>query len=171
MPVFAKRTSDIYIGNWTTIQMRATGGNQLGNDVPLADLGGPGPYLVHEKSIWKYPQQDTCGAFVIPTDTKMPVRLISVLADLGAITDWTLNIGGNADNITGTPYLAADAADYREGTVTVETGTAQYISANFNIVANSTTGLLFPGQRIYMTTVAGTAPLVRITVALAYDMK
>lgn len=171
MPVYVKRTSDIYIGNWTTIQMRASVGHQLDNNIPLDDLGGPGPYLVHEKGIWKYPQQDDCGAFLLPVDIKMPVRLISVLADLGAITDWSLIIGGNADNLSGTPYLAADAADYREGTVTVETGTTRYISSNYNIVANGTTGLLFPGQRIYMTTVAGTAPLVRITLALAYDMK
>ena len=177
MPIAPKKTSDIVVGNWTTIQMRLTAGNDFGDVQPLDDLLGPGPYLVMEKGIWKYPAQAVGGRVSINPAVSAPVRLITVAADFGASIPWSIHVAGSdgtaggPDNLSGTPYDVADAPLYREGDITVYSTTSRYAAHNFNIVANGDTALLYPGQRFYIITTGAVSPVVRVTFSVAYDMK
>jgi hypothetical protein len=178
MSTFPKKTSDITVGNWTTVQMSLTAGNDFGDTLPLDDLGGPGPYLVMDKGIWKYPQQAVGGRIPLsPDNHKAPIRLISILADFGASVPWMIHVAGSdgtaggPDNLSGTPYAVADAALYREGDVSVYGETGRYVAHNFNVVANGITAIMHPGQRFYLTTAGAVSPVVRVTFAVAYDMK
>lgn len=168
MTLYPKTTAAIKIGNWTTIQMQTSGVNQLDLLYPLDDVANKN--LVYEHSIWKFPKQPLGGAFKIPEDTCQPVRLLCLLADLGAAAAWEIHVT-NTLNTTGTPYEIADAGLYDDGDITILTGASRYISQNFNIVAHSTTALLFPGQTVYMVTAGATEPLIRLTLTLAYDLK
>jgi hypothetical protein len=147
MPTFRTR-SQINFRGPVVIQMGALAGNQLGNNIP-ADTN-----LVYEHGMWKYPQLASTGAVVVPYG----VRLAGVVANLGASTAWTLMLAGNAANISGEPYAAIDAALYVEPTLQLGGATGQYVYLEY---PSSPLPLLSPGQRVYMTTAAGTAPMVR----------
>jgi hypothetical protein len=179
MPTVAKTTSDIHFGSWTTIQMRATLGNQLTDLAPLDDLGGPGPNLAFENGIWKYPQQDDCGRVEIPSDLGFPLRLVTVMADFGAITDWTLHIAGidgtaqRPNNLSNTPYPSADAALYQEKNIVIASGNDRYLAINVDPVDAGTAALIHPGMHVYATTsvvpVVGIEPLIRYTFSKAFE--
>lgn len=168
MTLCPKTTAAIKMGSWTTIQMQTSGANQMGLFYPLDDVANKN--LVYEHGIWKFPKQPLGGAFKIPEDTRQPTRLLCLLADLGASVPWEIHVT-NVLNTTGTPYEVADAGLYDDGDITIMAGTSQYIRQNFNIVANGTTALLFPGQIVYIVTAGAVEPLVRLTMTLAYDLK
>lgn len=170
-----KLTEHIKFGSLTTIQISLTGG-QFSDTQALDDLAGPGPYLVMERGIWKYPQQPTGGRIAVPRDTGKPVRLLLLQADLGAATTLAVHVAGpdgtagRPDNTSGEPYEAADAASYREGDITVDTfTTTQYISKNYNTGAASPAVLIHPGQHIYFVSGAGVNPLIRATFSLGWE--
>lgn len=168
------RTANIKILPGTTIQMQATAGHELTDAYPLDDVSGTGagPYLVLEKGIYKYPQQDTCGRITIPTTTGKPVRVLGVMGDLGAASAYTIWIKGidntaqRPDNSTGFPYSAANKALYREGDIQLATGAAtRYLALNYNMNANDHFGIIFPGQDLVIITAGASSPLVRVTFA------
>lgn len=144
-----RTTSEIKFNGLVIVQMGVTAGNQLSNAVP-ADTN-----LVHENGIWKYPQLGAAGAMVV---TRGNVRLTGVVANLGASTAWTVMVAGNASNTSGEPYPAGSAALYLEPTLQIASGTSQYVYLEYPA---SLLPLLSEGQRVYMTSTAGTAPMVR----------
>ena len=172
-----KLTSQISIQRWTIVQMQMTAATQFTDTYPLDDVSGvgTGPFLVVERGIYKYPQQIVGGRFTIPTNTGKPVKLIGVMADLGAVTAWTLLCKGidgslnRPDNTSGEPYPAADAPKYREGDIEFATGATRYIALNFNTSANDRYAVFSPGQDLVLTTAAGVAPLVRFTFDLCIE--
>ena len=176
MPAFPLPAPN-FSGNWVTVQMRLASG-QFGDTLPLADVGGGGvgPFLVFDRGVYKYPEQAGGGRFEIPRDVSKPVRLTNVMADFGASTAYTIHVAGSdntaqrPDNVTGTPYDAADAALYREGDITVHTGTAQYLSLNLDPVDAGESALIHAGQHVYVTTAAAAAGAVlRLTFNLAAE--
>lgn len=174
MPVFSKEAPD-FKGNWVTIQMRLASG-QFGDAAPLADVGGPGPYLVFDRGMYKYPEQAGGGRIEIPDTVGKPVRLTNIMADFGASTAYSVHVAGSdgtpqrPDNLTGTPYDSADADLYREGDITVHSGTAQYLAINLDPVDAGESALIHPGQHVYVTTAAATAgAVIRLTFNLAAE--
>jgi len=168
-----KRTQDILYGHWTTVQLAGTG--QLTDAAPQDDLGGPGPYLVMDRGIWKYPKQATTGRIAIPRDLGRPLRLTNVFADFGAATAWTLHVAGydgtaqRPDDVSGNVYDAADVLLYREGDIEIAAGNNQYLSLNLDPIGagGGPVALIHPGMHVYMTTVGAIAPLVRLTFNIA----
>lgn len=170
-----RRTEDIKIGNLTTIQIALTGA-QFSDAQASDDLGGPGPYLVMERSMWKYPLQGSGGRIVIPRDTGKMVRLVHLQADLGASASLEVHVagfdgtGGRPDNLSGEPYDSGDAADYREGDIIVDSFTAtRYISKNYSTGATDPAIIVHPGQHVYFVSTGGTNPLLRATFSLGWD--
>lgn len=166
----SKTKKAIKLLNWTTIQQQAAGTNQLGDNEPQDDLGGPGPYLVFENGIWKFPQQDSCGRFSVGSNA---ARLIYMMADLGADADWELHVAGidnttdRPDNESGEPYDAGDASLYREGDIVVASGTAErYVSLQL-----METCIVQSNQDVYVSTTSASEPLVRLTFSPLYDSK
>lgn len=147
MPSIFKTAADINFDGLVAVQQACSG--QFTSAAP-SDVE-----LVFENGIWKYPILAAAGAVVVP----QTVRLTGLTANLGASTAWTLNIAPNAANTSATPYPAVDANDYLEGTYVLASGTGQYLYFEY-----PSTGLpvVFKGQKIYMTTVAGTNPIMRM---------
>lgn len=170
MPTLPKTTSDISFQSITTIQHGLTGGGQFGDTAPLDGAGGAGPYLVFEAGIWKYPEQASVGRVNIPTTTG-PVKLICLMADLGASTAWELHLTSDS-NTTNTPYPAADAAKYTDGNLVVDSATSRYISKSYNFEQSNLGFLIHPGQRVYLsTTAAANGARVRFVFRRAFDSK
>jgi hypothetical protein len=161
----AKKTSDIVLTNWTTIQQRATATNQLGDNAPSDDLEAdstPGPHLVFENGIWKYPQQDECGRFSI----NKAARVMYIMADLGADSSWAVRVK-DPINETGSPYPSDDAELYEGLDIIIASGTGErFVSQSLR-----DGGVVLPGQYVYVTTTGGDEPLVRLTFAPLYDLK
>jgi hypothetical protein len=171
-----KTTSSITFGNLTTIQIALTGA-EFSDDQALDDLGGPGPYLVFERGIYKYPLQDAGGRIAIPRAVGRPVRLFLLQANLGAEADLEVHVAGIDDtaqrplNETGEPYLASNAALYAEGDIIADSFTAtQYISRNYNTGAADPAVIIFPGQQLYLVSSGASDPLVRVTFSLGWDL-
>lgn len=177
MPVVQKKTSDItFQGTLVTVQMSLTSTNTFSDTAPSDDLGGPGPYLVFERGIWKYPQQASGGRVEIPRKVGRPVRLSHIMANFGASADWELHVAGidgtgqRPNNTSGTPYDSADAALYQEGDVIVASGTSQqYVSSNVDPFDSNTSAYIHPGQHVYLTTTAGSNAIVRLTFTIAKE--
>lgn len=166
-----KTTSQITDDNWLSIQHRINGGAAFTDTPPLDDLGGPGPSLVFENGIWKYPQQAVGGRFVIP-DMRRPYTLVNVTFQLGASIAWTLNLKQNPSNTSGEPYDAADAALYLEGNVQVDSGTDQQRSLNYWTDVNRDNVVVYPGQAIWFGSAAVTGSgMVRMLLKPLYDGK
>lgn len=171
-----KRTQDIRFGdNLTTVQISLTGA-QYSDAQASDDLGGPGPYLVFERGIWKYPQQGTGGRIVIPQNTGKPVRLVHVQADMGASANLEVHIAGidgtagRPDNTSGEPYDSGDAALYREGDVLIDTISAtQYISKTYDPTTETLSSFLMPGQHLYFVSTAASDPILRATFGIVRD--
>ena len=170
MPTFPKLTSQIQVENWTTIQHRLTGAVDFDDTVPSDDLGGPGPFLVFENGVYKYPEQLVGGRFDLPTDFSTPVRLTMLMADFGASVPWELHVAGTA-NTTDTPYPSGDALLYAEGDITVFSATSRYVSRSFNPGIFELSTLIFPGQHVYIVTTGATGAVLRMTFARAVDTK
>lgn len=166
-----KTTSNITAGNWITIQQRVTATNQFDDTAPLDDVGGPGPYLVFENGIWKYPEQDQGGRFVIP-DMRRPLALVNLTFDLGSSLAWTLNLKGNPDNTSGEPYDAADATLYREGDIEIDGATAQTGSINYWTDVAAVNVVVYPGQYVWFgSPVLAATGWVRMLFKPLYDGK
>lgn len=173
MPTIPKTTANITDSNWITIQQRISAGNAFDDTAPLDDVGGggAGPFLVFENGMWKYPEQAVGGRFELPRAAK-PYYLVSVVLSLGASVAWSVNLKGNPDNTTDTPYASGDAALYREGDVLVDSGTDQVLSKNYSVYVAPTVALIHPGQYVWFETpaVAG-GGVVRMTFQPLYDFK
>jgi len=171
MPVASRPTSQIDIMSWTTIQHKLLGAGQFGDTAPSDDLGGPGPYLVMENGVWIYPQQASVGRMDMPTKLSRPVRLMLIMADFGASATWTLTVASSA-NTTGTPYDSGDEPLYNLGSIDIATGTGQYLNQSYNVGALDKAVIIFPSQRLILTTVGAVAgATVRFTFSRAFDTK
>lgn len=171
MAIVAKQTEHITAGNLVTIQQRVTLGNAFDDSAPSDNLGGPGPYLVFEKGIWKYPEQAQGGRFAVP-NMRRPLELVNLTFNLGSSLAWTLNLEGNPSNTSGTPYDAADAALYLEGSVEVDSGTDQYLARNYAVDVAAVCPIIHPGQYLWFGSAAlAAAGVVRMTFRELYDGK
>jgi hypothetical protein len=170
MTLLAKVTADISFQSYTTIQHGLTGAGQFGDTAPTDGAGGAGPYLVFENGIFKYPAQTSVGRVNIPANSG-PIKLICVMADLGASTAWELHLTSDS-NASGTPYLAADAAKYTDGDIITANATSRYIAKAYNFEQTGDGFLICPGQRVYLkTTAAVTGARVRFVFRRAFDTK
>lgn len=169
MPTLPKITADISYQSYTVVQHGLTGAGQFGDTAP-SDGAGAGPYLVFEHGIWKYPAQASVGRVNAPASSG-PLKLICLMADLGASTAWELHLTSDT-NTSDTPYPAADAAKYTEGDLIVDSATSRYISKSYNFEQTDLGFLICPGQRIYLkTTAAVTGARVRFVFRRAFDTK
>jgi len=177
MAEIPKTTSDIRLDNWITVQQGLTAGSTYGDTAPSDDLGGPGPYLVFERGIWKYPDQATGGRFAFSNITR-PLQIVAIAADFGGSVSWSVTVAGSdgtaggPDNTSNTPYDSTDAALYREGSIPVLSGTGQYIAASLGNSVNAETAILHPGMRMFVTSgaVVGRGVL-RVTFQPLWDSK
>ena len=173
-----RTTATLKFGNLTTIQIFLNGANQFSDAQALDDVGGggAGPFLVMERGIFKYPQQDAGGRIVCPADTGKPIRLVHLAADLGASASLNVHVAGiegagdRPDNVSNVPYDSGDAADYREGNIIAEAfTTTQYISQSYDMRSVNPAILLHPGQHLYFISTSASGGLLRATFALGWD--
>jgi hypothetical protein len=100
---------------------------------------------------------------------------VTVIADFGASTAWTIHVAGiegagdRPDNTSDTPYASGDAALYREEDVVVTSGTDRYLALNTDPNDAGIAALIHPGMHVYVTTAAGTQPLVRLSFSKAFE--
>lgn len=172
-----RTTAGIRFGNLTTIQISLSAANQFSDAQASDDLGGPGPFLVMDRGIFKYPQQATGGRIVCPPDTGRPIRLAHLAANLGASATLAVHVAGydgtagRPDNTSGEPYAASDAPLYREGDIIADSFTAtQYISKTYDIRVSDPCVLLHPGQHLYFISTGASTGILRATFALGWDL-
>lgn len=166
-----KTTSQISFDAWTTIQMRLTGAADFSDTAPLDDVSGvgTGPFLVFDRGIWKYPQQAVGGRIVIPATLSRPLRLVNMMANFGASVPWTLSVAHSVANLSNEPYPAADAALYETGSVQVHSATSRYVADNLDAADAGIAVLIWPGQKLVLTTTGANNPVVRFSFALATE--
>lgn len=158
-----KTTSQIAFETWTTIQMSLSGANNFGDVAPSDNLGGPGPYLVFDRGIWKYPQQTSGGRIQIPVGISRPLRLVNMMADFGASVTWSVTVADSITNTSGEPYPAAQAGLYGTGSIQVHGGTSRYVADNLDAADAGIAVLVWPGQKVFVTTAGASAPIVRLS--------
>lgn len=161
--------------SWTTLQHKlGDGGGQFGDTAPLEDIGGggAGPFLVFENGVFIYPKQDAVGRVDMPTKLSRPVRLMLMMANFKAASNWTLTVMSSA-NTSDTPYPSGDEPDYNMDSVIVASETGeQYVNRSWNAGALETAVIIFPSQRLVLTTTAALEDaVVRFTFSRAFDTK
>lgn len=163
-----KTTSNITYGEWTTIQMSVVGGD-FADAAPLDDVSGigAGPHLVFDQGIWKYPQQASAGRIAIPTTLSRPLRPVNMMFDLGASVPVTVTIAHDQPNVSGEPYAAGQEALYRTGDIVIYSETTRYAAVNLDVLVSESASLIWPGQKLFITTTGAVNPLVRFTFSLA----
>ena len=165
MPTY-KKIAHITFGDLTTIQMRVVGeGVEFDDSLPLDDVSGigNGPHLVLDRGIWKYPEQTAGGRVEIPTNIGRPVRLVNMMADFGASIPVTVTVAQGETNTSGEPYEAADEALYQTGSIVIYSATTRYASVNLDVKVAESASIIWPGQKVFVTTTGASNPVVRLT--------